>query len=150
LLGHVFAGSQPHQEPSLGGEQPQELLTDPATTKLATNVDREASSVTIDLDIDEPEPLAVEQTNPSVPARIPINERPPPTSSQGVRVEAALPFLVVSEPACYLLRSAFVNGTRTTDDADDSTKQSSSGPCGDLGGVQPSPHLKLMVGGPGG
>jgi len=61
------------QARSLGGSEPHQLLTYPATTKLATNVDGDASPFAIDLDVDEPDALVVQEANPSVPNRSLLN-----------------------------------------------------------------------------
>jgi hypothetical protein len=61
--------------PKLGpsAAEPHQLLTYPATTKLATNVDGDASPFAIDLDVDEPDALVVQEANPSVPNRSLLN-----------------------------------------------------------------------------
>jgi hypothetical protein len=88
------------QGPRLGGSEPQQLLADPATTELATNVDRGSCSFTIDLDVVETDGLVVQQADPSVAGRVLPDEQPPlQAGSVEVGVEASLPCLVLCEPA---------------------------------------------------
>jgi hypothetical protein len=77
------------------------LLADPATTELATNVDRDACSFTLDLEVEKSDRFVVQEANPSVSGRIVLNEPPPlQVSSVEVAVKPSPPFLVPYEPAC--------------------------------------------------
>lgn len=89
------------QAPSLGSNEPQQLPTDPATTKRRTNVDRDPSPFTVDFDIHETDGLVAQQADPSVAGRALLNDQPPlQVGSVEVGVQASLPFLVLGEPAC--------------------------------------------------
>jgi hypothetical protein len=87
---HKFGDAQ---GPPLGGSEPRQLLADPATTELNTNVDRDSCLFTVDLKVDETDGLAVQHAHPSVAGRVLLEERPPlQASSIEVGVEASPPF----------------------------------------------------------
>jgi len=85
---------------SLGSGEPQQPLADPATTKLAANVDGDASPFAVDFYVDEANALVAQEPYPSVPVRRLLNELPPLQARPvEVGIEPALPFLIVCEPA---------------------------------------------------
>jgi hypothetical protein len=116
---HKFGDAQ---GPPLGDSEPQQLLADTATTELATNVDRDSCSFTIDLNVDETDGLAVQHADPSVADRVLLYERPPlKAGSVEVGVEASCPSSSsVNQPATSAA-SSLVSGLSATDRAGDLT-----------------------------